>query len=331
MPCGFPTATRARGAFFWCGDMMDPPPPPARSFSFLINHHCQSPNLLAHSRDHRPVMARNVENTCGPRSPCPSPNLHSKQPSFSFFDEPQCWSWTSQLTQEHQACAATTASWNPPIHENAPEYKYIPVPRSTPRAQQRNCSTSSNLWCTRAQIHWAGKIPNCSYRKRRSYEIWRNGHIKVEAGNNLNGREPISRKELTSRRNSNRGKHKYHRTPYIEKYSHWGRTINEKKLISWKNYYCRRTKIEETWCYVLFDTNSYSMLMIALRCLIPQLSLNRCYIPPSESCQLQLLNRCDFQLFGSMVVLTRIDVSFKSSMLIPTLRLDVSPKSPHQC
>ena len=27
----------------------------------------------------------------------------------------------------------------------------------------------------------------------------RNGHIKVEAGNNLNEREPISRKELTSR------------------------------------------------------------------------------------------------------------------------------------
>ena len=28
----------------------------------------------------------------------------------------------------------------------------------------------------------------------------RNGHIKVEAGNNLNERKPISRKELTSRR-----------------------------------------------------------------------------------------------------------------------------------
>ena len=167
LPLARVRAARFFGAVTWWT------PPPVRSFSFLINHHCQSPNLLAHSRDHLPVMATNVENTCDQRSLCPSQSPFQTTTIFFFW-------WSTMLILNLSTHSRDTkVAWlrlhpgNPPIHENAPGYKYIPVPRSTPRAQQRNRSTSSNLWCTWGQIPWGGKNPNCSYRKRRSYQTWK--------------------------------------------------------------------------------------------------------------------------------------------------------------
>lgn len=67
----------------------------------------------------------------------------------------------------------------------------------------------------------------------------RNRHIKVETGNNLNEREPISRKELTPRRELNRGS-----TNIIEHLI--SRNIHiEEELSTRRNWYRGRTTIAE--------------------------------------------------------------------------------------